>query len=354
MTILNMNLQAKKYDILIEKGIFKNIGFEIKKIYCGVRIAVITDKNIYTLYGVTMNSSLVNYGFKPNFIVVEPGEKSKSMKMLEHIYTRLIESKITRGDMIIALGGGVIGDLGGFAASTYLRGVDYVQIPTSLLAQIDSSIGGKVAVNLAQGKNLIGSFYHPKKVLIDPSLINSLSSEFIRDGLGEVIKYACIKNSDFYELLDSIKSRDELLNKIEEIVVTCCNIKKEIVEQDERDTGIRMILNFGHTIGHVIEKYYNYEVYTHGEAVAIGMYYITQKSEALGYTELGTSEKIKKLLLNFNIEYSFPDIDIGHVSRLVTLDKKNISGTINLILLKKIGEAFIDQIPIKNIDNFLQ
>lgn len=354
MTELHIDLVTQKYDILIRKGLIENVGSEIKEIYGGVKIAVITDKNVYSIYGDTLSNSLVSYGFQPKFIVVDPGEKSKSIKILENVYSELIKFKITRGDIIITFGGGVIGDLGGFAASTYLRGIDYVQIPTSLLAQIDSSIGGKVAVNLEQGKNLVGCFYHPKKVLIDPNMLNTLPVEFIKDGLGEVIKYACIKDSNFYELLVNIKSKEELLDNIEKIILTCCNIKKEIVEQDERDIGIRMILNFGHTLGHAIENYYNYETYTHGEAVAIGMYYITQKSEALGYTELGTSDKIKKILLNFNIEYSFPNMDMDYISKLVLLDKKNISENINLILLKKIGEAFIDQIPIKNIDNFLQ
>lgn len=354
MTELHIDLVTQKYDILIRKGLIENVGSEIKEVYGSVKIAVITDKNVYSIYGDTLSNSLVSCGFQPNFIVLDPGEKSKSIKVLENVYSELIKFKITRGDIIITFGGGVIGDLGGFAASTYLRGIDYVQIPTSLLAQIDSSIGGKVAVNLEQGKNLVGCFYHPKKVLIDPNMLNTLPVEFIKDGLGEVIKYACIKDSNLYELLVNIKSKEELLDNIEKIILTCCNIKKEIVEQDERDTGIRMILNFGHTLGHAIENYYNYETYTHGEAVAIGMYYITQKSEALGYTELGTSDKIKKILLNFNIEYSFPNMDMDYISKLVLLDKKKISENINLILLKKIGEAFIDQIPIKNIDNFLQ
>ncbi len=353
MTVLNVNLKEKKYDILIENGILNSVGSEIRKIYSGSRIAVITDKNVNSLYGNTLCNSLESFGFKPDFIVLEPGEKSKSVKMLEYVYTCLLESKITRGDMIIAFGGGVVGDLGGFAASTYLRGIDYVQIPTSLLAQIDSSIGGKVAVNLEQGKNLIGSFYHPEKVLIDPYILNSLPDEFVKDGLGEVIKYACIKDPDLYKLLMNIKSKEELFKNIEKIIFTCCNIKREIVEQDERDTGIRMILNFGHTLGHAIEKYYNYEAYTHGEAVAIGMYHITQKSEALGYTESGTTEKIKNLLLNFGIDYSFPDIDIEYINKTILLDKKNISENINLILLKKIGEAFIEKMPVENIDNFL-
>ncbi len=354
MKVLNVNLKTKKYDILIEKGIIKNVGMEIKKIYDGVKIAVITDQNIYSLYGNILKDSLLNYGFQPNFVIVDPGEKSKSINVLENVYSKLIEFNITRGDMIITFGGGVVGDLGGFAASTYLRGIDYVQIPTSLLAQIDSSIGGKVAVNIKQGKNLVGSFYQPKKVFIDSNLLNTLPEEFIKDGLGEVIKYACISSLDLYELLLNITSKEELFHNIDKIILDCCNIKKEIIEQDELDTGIRMILNFGHTLGHAIETYYNYEKYTHGEAVALGMYYITQKSEALGYTELGTSNKIKKLLNNFNIDYSFPNVNMDYINKTICKDKKNISGNINLILLKKIGEAFVDQMPIKNIYNFLQ
>jgi len=354
MTILNVNLNTTKYDILIEKGIIQVIGNEIKKIYDGTQIAIITDKNVYSLYGNQLNNSLVKTNFQTNFIIIEPGEKSKSIQMLEHVYSKLIDFKITRSDMIIAFGGGVIGDLGGFAASTYLRGIDYIQIPTTLLAQVDSSIGGKVAINLNQGKNLIGSFYHPKKVFIDPNILNTLPIKFIKDGLGEVIKYACIKNLSLYELLINIKSNAQLFENMDEIILTCCNIKKEIVEQDEMDIGIRMILNFGHTIGHAIENYYNYETYTHGEAVSMGMYYITKKSEALGYTALGTSDKIKEILDNFDIEYNLPVMDMVYISKLVSKDKKNISGNINLILLKEIGESFMDQIPMNNIDNFLQ
>lgn len=352
MKSISVDLITNKYEIIIEKGILKNAGKEIKNIYSGSKIAVVTDENVYKLYGDTIKISLINYGFEHNFIVIKPGEKSKSMEVLNYVYTKLIDSKITRGDLIIALGGGVTGDLAGFAASTYLRGIDYVQIPTSLLAQIDSSIGGKVAINLEQGKNLIGSFYHPKKVLIDPVVLNTLPDKFIKDGLGEIIKYSCIKDLDFFDMLMNIKTKEDLNENIEDIIFVCCNIKKEIIEMDERDTGIRMILNFGHTLGHAIENYYNYELYTHGEAVSIGMYYITQRSEALGYTELGTSEKIRKILLNFNIDYNLPKVNLNIIRELVCLDKKNISGNISLIILKKIGEAFIEKTSIENINNF--
>lgn len=354
MKTLKVDLISNKYDIVIEKGLLKNIGSEIKKIYSGSKIAIVTDENVYSIYGDNLYKSLVKFDFQPIFIVIKPGETSKSMKVLNDVYSNLIKYKITRGDLIIAFGGGVTGDLGGYAASTYLRGVDYIQIPTTLLAQIDSSIGGKVAVNLEQGKNLVGSFYHPKKVLIDPTVLNTLPIEFIKDGLGEVIKYACINDSNLFEVLMNIKSMEKLYENIVDIIFACCNIKKEIVEKDERDTAIRMILNFGHTLGHAIENYYNYETYTHGEAVALGMYYITQKSESLGFTEQGTSERIRKLLLNFNIDYNLPVVNMEDIKKSINLDKKNISGNINLILLKKIGEAFIKKIPINDIGNFFE
>lgn len=353
MRIIDVDLTTNKYDIVINKGIIKNVGKEIKSIYKGSKIAVVTDENVHNIYGITINESLKICGFEVSFIVIKPGEKSKSMEVLNYVYTKLISFKITRGDLLIALGGGVVGDLAGFAASTYLRGIDYVQIPTSLLAQIDSSIGGKVAINLEQGKNLIGSFYHPKKVLIDPEVLNTLPDKFIKDGLGEIIKYACIKDLNFFNILMNIKTKEDLNAKIEDIIFNCCNIKKEIVEKDELDTGIRMLLNFGHTLGHAIENYFNYEMYTHGEAVSIGMYYITHKSEELGYTESGTSEKIREILLNFNIDYILPKVNLEAIKKLVYIDKKNISRNINLILLKKIGEAFIEKTPIENIDKFL-
>lgn len=351
MKIINLNLGLKSYDIIIQKGLINNIGSEISKFYYNKKITVITDINVHKFYENKIKKSLEQYNYDVNFIIVSPGEKSKSIEVLTDVYRKLIQFGMTRSDLIIAFGGGVIGDLAGFAASTYLRGVNYIQIPTSLLAQIDSSIGGKVAVNLEQGKNLIGSFYQPYRVFIDPDVLNTLPDKYIKDGLGEVIKYACIKDSNLFEVLMNIKSKDQLFDNIEYIIETCCNIKKSIVEIDERDTGERMILNFGHTLGHAIEKYYNYE-YSHGIAVSKGMYYITKKSEEFSITEPGTAEKIKKILINFNIDYELPKLDINTITDTIKLDKKNISNKINLILIKKIGEAFIESIPIDQINKY--
>ncbi|MDW5299717.1 MAG: 3-dehydroquinate synthase [Sedimentibacter sp.] len=353
MKKLNINLDKNKYDILIENGIINNAGYKISNFYQESDIAVITDENVYKLYGEALKESLVKYDFKVNFIIVKPGEASKSLGTLKNVYTSLTDYGVTRGGLIIALGGGVVGDLAGFAASTYLRGIDYVQIPTTLLAQIDSSIGGKVAVNLQEGKNLVGSFYHPKIVLIDPSALNSLPDKFIKDGLGEAVKYGCIKDKGLFNILNAIKSKEELLENIEDIIFKCCSIKKEAVEADEKDKGMRMLLNFGHTLGHAIEKYYNYESYSHGEAISIGMYHITEKSEELGYTKKGTAEEIKNILTNLNMNYELPDMSMNVIRKSVNLDKKNISGLINLILLREIGNAYIEKVPVENIEKFI-
>jgi 3-dehydroquinate synthase len=351
MKTINLDLGSKSYDIIIQTGLLKNIGAEINKFYNNKKISIVTDSNVYNIYGSIIKASLEHYKYNINFIIVSPGEKSKSLEVLTCCYNDLIKHGITRSDLIIALGGGVIGDLAGFAAATYLRGINYVQIPTSLLAQIDSSIGGKVAVNLEQGKNLIGNFYQPYKVFIDPDVLNTLPDKYIKDGLGEVIKYACIKDPNLFEILMNIKSKDQLFNNIEYIIYTCCNIKKIIVEKDEHDNGERMLLNFGHTLGHAIEKYFNYE-YSHGEAVSKGMYYITKKSEELQITEPGTAEEIKNILINFNIEYDIPNLDMDNIKGTIKLDKKNMSDKINLILIKKIGDAFIESISMDHINKY--
>ncbi len=349
MKTLNVNLGSNGYSIIIKKSLIKNLGHEIKSIYGNKKICLVTDKNVFSLYGSCVKKSLEKYNYDITFVVVEPGEASKSMDVLKSVYQQFIDFNLTRSDLVIALGGGVVGDLAGFAASTYLRGIDYVQVPTSLLAQIDSSIGGKVALNIDQGKNLIGSFYQPKKVIIDPDLLSTLPDKFIKDGMAEVIKYACIKDSSLFKLLLSIDAKEQLFSHIEEIIYRCCHIKGEVVENDQYDKGERMLLNFGHTLGHAIERYFNYG-YTHGQAVAIGMNYITEKSESLGYTETGTAEKIKNVLDKFNIEYKMPSLDMKKIKDIILLDKKNISGILNLILLKSIGHGFIKSLSIENID----
>lgn len=338
---LFVDLKENSYNILIEKGILNKIGDEIKKLYNGKKVFIITDSNVDKYYGDRVETSLKVSGFTTKKLVLPAGEETKSFQTLPIIYNELLDFKLTRKELIITLGGGVIGDLGGFAASTFLRGVPFVQVPTSLLAQVDSSVGGKVAVDLEKGKNLVGSFYQPKAVIIDPEVLSTLSDKFFKDGMAEVIKYGCIKDKDFFYKLKSFNSREEVMANIEDVVYNCCRIKKEVVENDEKDLGERMLLNFGHTLGHAIEKYYNFTGYSHGEAVAIGMYYISLKSEEIGITKPGTAQDIKEILINYGLPYQVELEDNEVVVNTIALDKKNIGNILKVILITEIGESII-------------
>ena len=337
---LIVDLKERSYPILIEKGLINKVGYEVQKIFKGKKIFILTDENVNNIYGEKVKSLLENVGYEVKKLVLKPGEETKSYSSVEGIYNKLLDFKISRSDLIITLGGGVIGDLGGFVASTFLRGVDFIQFPTSLLAQVDSSVGGKVGVDISRGKNLIGSFYHPKAVLIDPEVLNTLDSRFFNDGMAEVIKYGCIKDKNFFYELKGYKNKEEVINSISKIIHNCCIIKRNIVEKDEKDKGDRMLLNFGHTLGHGIEQYYDYKKYTHGEGVAVGMYAITKISEAMGLTKKGTVQEIKELLSMYNLPFE-TDVKIANIMEAISLDKKNIDGNLNVILLEEIGESFI-------------
>lgn len=353
MKTLKINLNENSYNIYFEKNIIFQIGKYLKEQYAGRKIAVITDWNLEKLYGEEFDKSIREQGFDTKVISIKPGEESKSFDTLQEIYKEFSAFKLGRKDLIITLGGGVIGDLGGFAASTYLRGVDYIQVPTSLLAQVDSSIGGKVAVDLLWGKNLVGSFYHPKAVFIDSELLKTLDERFLHDGLAEVIKYGFIRDAGIiYELLN-LKNNEELMNNIEDIIYKCCCIKKEVVEKDEKDFGERMLLNFGHTLGHAVERYFEYSKYTHGEAVAIGMSQITRKSEGLFLTEKGTSKLLEDVLIKYQLPHKVPEMDRGIVLDTILLDKKSSGNSISLIILEKLGQGVIIKVPVEEIENYI-
>ncbi|NMM63829.1 3-dehydroquinate synthase [Clostridium sp. P21] len=353
MKIIEVNLKANSYKIYIEKNILEKISIYLKENHANKKIVIITDENLEKLYIETLNRYIQKENFNTRIISIKPGEKSKSIDTLKKLYEDFSDFKLTRGDLILTFGGGVVGDLGGFAASTYLRGVPYIQIPTSLLAQVDSSIGGKVAVDLPWGKNLVGSFYQPKAVFIDPELLKTLDKRFLHDGLAEVIKYGCIKDENILNTLMSYKDDEELLDNIEKIIYTCCNIKREVVEHDEKDLGERMILNFGHTLGHAVEEYFNYSKYTHGEAVAIGMVEITKRSEELNITKIGTHNFIEKVLKKYELPYKRVEMDKEKVLHTIKLDKKSSGENINLILLNKIGEVFIKKVATCEIENYI-
>lgn len=354
MYIIEVKASSGSYPIYIKNGLLDEIGSEVKKIYKGRKIAIVTDYNVNEFYGEKVTSSLKAEGFKTFKIVVKAGEESKSIETLLEVYNKLLDFKINRGDIIIALGGGVVGDMTGFAASTLLRGIPLIQIPTTLLAQVDSSVGGKVAVDLPRGKNLVGSFYMPKAVFIDPLLLGTLNDKVFNDGMGEVIKYGAIKDSELFNKLMNYENKEAALKDIGKIIYTCCRIKATIVERDERDTGERMLLNFGHTIGHAIEQFYNYTEYSHGEAVAMGMYAMTKLGEEIGMTKIGTSTIIKDILIKYNLPWTLPDITTEVIIETISHDKKNIGDSMNFILIETIGKSFIGKIEVGKIVNYLQ
>ncbi len=331
MRTLEVNIPKREYKIYIEKGLLDSSAEFLKSFVGGKRAAVITDTNVEPLYYGKLESQLKAAGAKPFKIVVEAGESSKSLGVFERVCNEILENDFSRGDCVVALGGGVVGDLAGFAASTLLRGVTLVQIPTTLLSQVDSSVGGKTAVNLAAGKNLVGTFYQPSIVLIDMNTLSTLPPREISCGMAEIIKYAAIR--------DAKMGRELLCGNydIADIIARCCAIKAEIVMNDEHDRGERMLLNFGHTIGHAIENYYGYGTYSHGAAVAMGMCIMTEYSEKMGYTEKGTLDIIKGL----NEKFALPT-DCEHRKSLITAashDKKRVGDDINIVYVRRMGEG---------------
>ena len=338
---IHVNLGANSYDITIDRGLLSRAGEMIRALTnCG-RIHLLTDDHVAPLYADSVAQSLRGAGFTVSLQVLPAGETTKQLPYLSQVWSAMSAAGITRKDMLATLGGGVIGDLGGFAAATFLRGIPFVQIPTSLLAQVDSSVGGKVAIDLPEGKNLAGAFYQPKAVLIDPDVLDTLSDRLFEDGMGEVIKYGCIRSKPLFDALCAAGSRENLRAGMDAIIAECVDIKRQVVENDERDTGERMILNFGHTLGHAIELAQAYNGYSHGAAVAAGMYLITRISEAAGMTKPGTADAIAEILTAYHLPLSADKQLCDAMLSAITRDKKNLGKALNVILLNDIGDCRI-------------
>ncbi len=338
MRSLNIPLPDKEYSILIESGLLSSVGR-----YCRTacprarRFVIVTDSNVGPLYGEIVKNSFAQR-FEVKVITIPAGESSKSLEMLGYLYEEFMKCGLTRTDAVIALGGGVVGDLTGFAAATILRGVDYIQVPTTLLAQVDSSVGGKVAIDLKSGKNLAGAFWQPRAVLMDPQCLNTLTDEAFSDGMAEVLKYGCIWDAEFFQFLLDCGDRRGIMANIEQVLHTCCAIKVEVVLEDEHDTGKRMILNFGHTLGHAYELAYHYETYTHGQAVAAGMCRAAEIGVRLGITPGEVPEQIAQAVRQFGLPDSI-DCSPEDYRKAVGLDKKSAGNQITLILLNRLGET---------------
>lgn len=330
----------KTYEIAIETGLFKELPAIFKREYFGKKLAIITDSNVYPLYGKEFSKKLEKEGFEVVPIVFQAGEQSKNLSTLESIYARLADNAFTRSDMVVALGGGVTGDMAGLAAATFLRGLGYIQIPTTLLAMVDSSIGGKVAVDMPQGKNLIGAFYQPDAVYTDPMLLKTISDRQFSNGMAELLKHGFIRDADLYnELISADSGRNSLLPDIDRIIYSSCVIKRTIVEEDEFDNGVRQVLNFGHTIGHAIEKVQDYSGLSHGEAVSVGMVLITEMTEKMGLTRKGEAGRIKLALEKYGLPAKLPDLDKDELVKAITVDKKNRSGKITIAYIEEIGSG---------------
>ena len=347
MRTVSVQLGNRSYTIKIATGLLKQLGGECARLKLGVRCAIITDSNAGRHYAKPVYETLVGAGFEPVLITVPAGEKSKSLKIVQSCYDQLAAHRLERKSFIVALGGGVVGDLAGFVAATYLRGIPSVQIPTTLLAQVDSSVGGKTGVNLNAGKNLVGAFYQPRLVLCDLDTLKTLPEREFRAGLAEVIKYGIISDAKLFGQIE--RNLSKLLKRepktLAAVVGRCCEIKADVVGKDETESGLRAILNFGHTIGHAIENISGYGKFLHGEAISIGQVAAAKLSRKILGLPLRDVERIENLFKRAGLpaQISLNSAQRKKLFTAMKLDKKVNGGEIRFVLAKNIGKVLWNQ-----------
>ena len=343
---------SRSYDVLIGNGLLAEAGRQISSVKKPCKAAIISNATVWPLYGDLLTSSLTDAGFDVIHLLIGDGEEFKNHETYLQILTFLADNKVTRSDLVIALGGGVVGDITGFSAATYLRGVDYIQIPTTLLAMVDSSVGGKTAIDLPQGKNLVGAFYQPKLVLCDLNVLSSLPTDLFIDGCAEVIKYGVLYDHNLFDHLTMFGLEFDR----EYIVSTCVTLKRDVVAEDEFDTGARQMLNLGHTLGHAIEKN-SYYTLSHGRCVAIGMALITNYAAKAGLCDLSVYDEITHILRQFSLPTSVPSNEQYHIDRLLDAalsDKKRTGGTVNLVIPRNIADCFIQKTDINQLKSIIE
>lgn len=342
---LTVSLGERSYPIIIGRHLLGQAGFANH--IPGKRIAIVTNTVVAPLYLQRLTAMLESAGKHCLPIVLPDGEEEKNVDNLMRIFDALLQNKCDRKTTLVALGGGVIGDMTGFAAATYMRGVPFVQIPTTLLAQVDSSVGGKTAINHPLGKNMIGAFYQPQSVLADTATLSTLPQRELSAGLAEVIKHGAIIDAEFFSWLeahmDQLMARDDAA--LAHVIQRSCEIKAEVVRQDERESGLRAILNFGHTFGHAIEAGMGYGEWLHGEAVGCGMVMAADLSHRLGYLSAQDRSRIVALVKAAGLPVVAPDLGVDRWLELMEVDKKNEGGQIKFILLKPLGQAIITGVP---------
>lgn len=345
MDELRVELGDRSYGIFIGSGILEGIGEKLGSFDFSPKAAIVSNPTVFGLYGEAVTRSLEKEGYDVHTILIPDGEEYKDFLWVYHILSELLKAGLDRKSALVALGGGVIGDIAGFAASTYMRGIACIQIPTTLLSQVDSSVGGKTGVNHHLGKNMIGAFHQPEMVWIDVDTLKTLPEREFAAGMAEVIKYGVIRDDNFFEYLKL--NRDMILEHDRErlirIILRSCEIKADVVSRDEREGGLRAILNYGHTVGHAIETVTGYKRYLHGEAVAIGMVCEAGISELTGFLHSGVSQEISQVALSYGLPVS-PDIllEPDQLMRAMELDKKTVAGKLTFILPNRIGSVTIE------------
>ncbi|GBL03756.1 3-dehydroquinate synthase [Glaciecola sp. KUL10] len=341
MPTLNVDLGDRSYPIYIETGLFNQAGFLVSEITTK-KAVVVSNETVAPLYAKTIISALTVAQLKVELIELPDGEKYKTLDTFSHIQTRLIELGCSRDTTIVALGGGVIGDMAGFSAACFQRGIPFIQVPTTLLSQVDSSVGGKTGVNHPLGKNMIGAFYQPKAVYIDTNSLSTLSEREFNAGMAEVIKYGIMYDYNLFEWLErnavTIKARDP--DALRHIIYECCKIKAEVVKLDERENGVRALLNLGHTFGHAIEAEKGYGVWLHGEAVAAGMVLAAKLSNMRNWLDMSKFGRIQELISYFQLPITGPaEMDANAYIKHMKRDKKVLDSTMRFILPSDIGKA---------------
>ncbi len=339
---------SKTYDILIGRGILSTIGSEIRKLGRAKKICIVSETNVFPLYGGITAQSLTDAGLEVITFVFPAGEASKNAATYLELLNTLAENKLTRSDMILALGGGVVGDLAGFAAATYLRGIRFLQVPTTLLAAVDSSVGGKTAIDLPAGKNLCGAFCQPSLVLCDIDTLDTLSEDIFRDGCAEVIKYGILYDRELFSTLEEAG----LSFDREAVIERCVQLKRDVVAEDEFDTGARMKLNLGHTIGHGVEAKSNFAV-SHGRAVAIGTAIVTRAAMKTGFCGKTDGNRILNLLQQFGLPTG-TDYSAGELFRYTLSDKKRAGDSLHLILPRFIGCCEAVSTPVDQLQSLIE
>lgn len=357
MRSIPVECEGRSYKVHVGLGILPRTGRILKDLNLSMRLIVISNRQVLKLYGAVLDQSLRAAGFAVSIINLPDGERYKSLATIEKVYYRLLQLHLDRKSTLVAFGGGVVGDMVGFAAATYLRGIPYIQIPTTLLAQIDSAIGGKTGVNLKGGKNLVGAFYPPMAVIEDPSLLVSLPAREFHSGLYEAIKYGIIRSRGLFDLIAQKHVRFLHNNKtrLEQIVAECAAIKADVVSRDERESGLRMILNYGHTIGHALEVATQYQLLTHGEAIGHGMIMASQLAEGLGKIKAAEAQEIIRVVQQLAPLPSIQTLRPQQVFRYLLSDKKIIAQRLTFVLPVRIGAVeIVSDVPRPAVENVLR